>query len=525
MASEHDTPSESESLTIEELQALIFSSSEDLDREETPVTAGYELLEEIGSGTSGRVFRARDRALRREVAVKICSSTKDPARRARVLREARSLAKLDHPNIVRVYAVEDHVESIMLILELVRGRTLQEVVEAEGVLSAEQAAQIGIDLCGALTAMHSKGLVHRDVKHANVMREEGGRIVLLDFGFSRQEEPSIQVQSVAGTPAFMAPEQLAGSESAGPTSDLFSLGVLLYYLVSGRYPVNASSLPELQKLALRPEVYASLRERSLDLPEEFVALVDRAIAVEQDARWSTTAELERALRDFVGGRVARPKQTRRSWSAAIAAIGLAAVAVVTVILVQSSSPSSTSTEARFVALRDAGRVTLSDGQAVRLGDLLELELELSEPRHVYFVGQDASGQATVLFPIAGYDLGNPVPARTRIILPGTRAGRREHYTVTSPSSREGFLLLSFLEPIEEVETALAERARTPDGRGAYLPIDERLGRALKRGVGLTGSSVASVGGSPFSLLDDLERLARESGQAVETVRWSLVGAE
>src|SRR4051812_42389118 len=132
-------------------------------------------------------------------------------------------------------------------MELVRGVTLEQQIAAHGPLSAREAAAVGIDLCRALAAIHAAGLIHRDVKAQNVMREDGGRIVLMDLGTGREIHQAGRPVSpdLAGTPLYLAPEIFSGAPASERT-DLYSLGVLLYHLVTGSFPVRATTIPELQ---------------------------------------------------------------------------------------------------------------------------------------------------------------------------------------------------------------------------------------------------------------------------------------
>ena len=261
----------------------------------------FRLLEELGHGTFGTVYRARDPRLDREVALKlIAARAGSPDTASAVVDEGRLLAKLRHPNIVTVFGA-DIVDGVVgLWMELLRGRTLKEELASRGPLGAREAAVVGIDLAHALAAVHRAGLVHRDIKAQNVMREEGGRIVLMDFGAgrdlqSREDRPL----SVAGTPMYMAPELLAG-QPATPSSDLYSLGVLLYHLVTGEFPVEAQTMGELRA------AHAAGRRRHLrdvrpDLPSAFIQAVESATAALPSARVSSAAALEHDLARVLQG--------------------------------------------------------------------------------------------------------------------------------------------------------------------------------------------------------------------------------
>src|SRR5205809_4119275 len=192
------------------------------------------LVERLGGGSAGEVYRAWDPHLECEVALKLLrinEATDDPHASA-IVREGRLLARVRHPNVVTVHGVAVHDGRFGLWMDLIRGATLEQLVVQQGPFSAREASLIGIDLCRALAAMHSAGLIHRDVKAQNVMREDGGRIVLMDFGTGREIDPhhGHGPADFAGTPLYLAPEIFDGGPASERT-DLYSLGVLLYRLV------------------------------------------------------------------------------------------------------------------------------------------------------------------------------------------------------------------------------------------------------------------------------------------------------
>ena len=257
------------------------------------------LFEKIGEGTASEVYRAWDSELQREVALKLlrADGTDAEAARWRMLGEARRLARIHHPHVVLVYGADRREDRVGLWMEFVDGATLDDIVRRSGLLSAREAALIGLDLCGALAAVHAAGLVHRDVKAQNVMRESGGRIVLMDFGTG--EEIRRGGPRLAGTPIYLAPEILAGG-AASPRSDLYSLGVLLFYLVTRQFPIAAQTFEDLVKAHGERDV-RRLRDLRPDLPEGFVRVVERALAPAPAARYSSAGAMESGLRDSLAG--------------------------------------------------------------------------------------------------------------------------------------------------------------------------------------------------------------------------------
>ncbi|PYQ57370.1 MAG: hypothetical protein DMF53_22875, partial [Acidobacteria bacterium] len=189
------------------------------------------LLEKIGEGSFGEVFRARDPQLDREVALKLLrEETAGGEAGGAVIEEGRLLARVRHPNVATVYGADRREGRVGLWMELLHGRTLSSLIREQGPLGAREAVLIGLDLCRALAAVHAQGILHRDIKAQNVMRETGGRIVLMDFGVGRDLRSDVTTDhSLSGTPLYLAPEVIAGGPSS-IRSDIYSLGVLLFYL-------------------------------------------------------------------------------------------------------------------------------------------------------------------------------------------------------------------------------------------------------------------------------------------------------
>jgi eukaryotic-like serine/threonine-protein kinase len=321
---------------LEALAALNRSSEPAGERPfaETPVAAplgtwgGFELLEQIGEGSFGVVYRARDIRLDRDVALKLLTRGAGATVAGNaVVAEGRLIARLRHPNVITVYGA-DVVDGVVGIsMELLAGRTLEEELADRGPISAREAALVGIDLCRALAAVHQAGLVHRDVKPYNVMREAGGRTVLMDFGAGWDTERARHDLSTAGTPLYMAPEVLEGARPT-PSSDLYSLGVVLFKLVTGELPVTAGSLEDLRRAHASGQ-RRRLRDVRPDLPSAFIKAVEGATAPDPATRTQTAANLEHAL-EAVLSDSQPPAAVHRAgpqrWRAAIA--GVAAVTVV-----------------------------------------------------------------------------------------------------------------------------------------------------------------------------------------------------
>jgi hypothetical protein len=213
----------------------------------------YRLLDSLGRGGMGVVWHARDEVLGREVAVKEVllppelPEEEQAVMRERTLREARSAARLSHPNVVTVYDVVEEDGRPWIVMELVRSRTLAQAIRDDGALPWREAAQIGVQVLEALRAAHAAGVLHRDVKPSNVLLAEDGRVVLTDFGIASLEGETTLTRTgmLVGSPAFIAPERVR-ARGAGPESDLWSLGATLYTAVEGRPPHDrGAALPTL----------------------------------------------------------------------------------------------------------------------------------------------------------------------------------------------------------------------------------------------------------------------------------------
>lgn len=305
--------SDDERALVQQLQALASLSNvaESLqtgasrDIAAAPATVGswgpFELRERLSAGSFGEVYRARDPRLDTEVALKLLTpSATAEALGQRAIEEGRLLAKVRHAHVVSVYGADIHAGRVGIWMELIEGRTLGEVIAAQGPLGAREAAAIGGDLCAALAAVHAAGLIHRDVKAQNVMRENGGRVVLMDLGASldvgRRHEVS-SAAAISGTPLYMAPE-LFKAEAATARSDLYALGVLLFHLVTRQFPVAGQSVADvIAKHASGTR--RRLRDLRPDLPASFIAAIERAIDPDPKRRFASAGEFDAALRDDV----------------------------------------------------------------------------------------------------------------------------------------------------------------------------------------------------------------------------------
>ena len=258
------------------------------------------ILEKIGTGAFGDVFRAREPRLDRLVALKFFRPDRLSTSQltSDVIEEGRLLARVRHPNVVTVHGAMYHDGRFGIWMELVEGSTLEEIVAEQGPLSVTKAVAIGRDLCGALRALHEAGILHRDITARNVMREASGRVVLMDLGISCEVDGEVPIRQY-GTPLYAAPEVLLDNRSS-EQGDIYSLGVLLYYLVSGRHPITGSTLSDVHA-AHESGQLESLCAVAPDLPQEFVRIVEKALAGDRNDRFATASEFEQMLADAVAG--------------------------------------------------------------------------------------------------------------------------------------------------------------------------------------------------------------------------------
>jgi eukaryotic-like serine/threonine-protein kinase len=276
----------------------------------------YEILSLLGAGGMGEVYRARDTKLHRDVALKILPDAfaRDADRLARFGREAQVVAALNHPHIVTIFSIEEHDDVPFMTMELIEGSTLDRVIPGGG-LAPARFFDIAIALADALSAAHRKHIIHRDLKPANVMVTDDGRVKVLDFGLARAVDADAvgrgeddthfgtQVGTIVGTMPYMSPEQIEGRPLDHRT-DLFSLGIVLYELVTGARPFRGDSPAALMSSILRDHIRPLAEWRS-DLPEGVCRVIDRCLEKEPRDRIQTASEIYAEL-----------KASRRAWESA-----------------------------------------------------------------------------------------------------------------------------------------------------------------------------------------------------------------
>ncbi|UCC45636.1 MAG: protein kinase, partial [Candidatus Zixiibacteriota bacterium] len=296
------------------------------------VVSHYRIIEKIGAGGMGEVYLAEDTELNRKVALKFLPPhlCQDADCRARFKREAQAAAALSHPNIITIYEVAEHEGRPFFAMELVEGRSLREFADWRE-LEFEKIVNLAIQICDGLGAAHDKNVIHRDIKPSNISIDAYGRPKILDFGLAAIQggEHLTKTGSTMGTVRYMSPEQVQGKE-VDSRSDLFSLGVVLYELVTGRSPFSRENdVASVQ--AILTEVPEPLAKYRSGVPEEFQRTVSKLLEKDSSTRYQTAAGVISDLRRLGGPTqsmsVETPARRRASWPLWIGA-GIVMAAVV-----------------------------------------------------------------------------------------------------------------------------------------------------------------------------------------------------
>ncbi|HEX4187979.1 MAG TPA: protein kinase [Solirubrobacteraceae bacterium] len=272
---------------------------------EAEIAGRYRLEGRLGFGGMSTVHRALDLRLERQVAVKLLAEhlAEDPTFVSRFQREAQAAARLVHPNIVQVFdsGQDERTGQYFIVMEYIEGQSCAEILRDDGWVEVDEAIAIVEQACEGLHYAHRNGVVHRDVKPGNLLRAREGEVKLADFGIAKATEQSsiTQVGSVLGTAAYLAPEQARGEE-AGPSADLYALGVVTYQMISGRLPYEAASLTELA-LKQQQEEPPTLDTLVAAVGPELADAVAIALALDPRDRYQTAREMGRALQDGLAG--------------------------------------------------------------------------------------------------------------------------------------------------------------------------------------------------------------------------------
>ncbi len=472
------------------------------------------LLERLGRGAYAEVWRAWDPRLRREVALKLLQpqpgSADEAGGESPLLAEGRALARVRHPHVLAVHDIDRHDGRVGLSMELARGQTLEQQVAAGGPLGVDDALQLGREIGSALAAVHAAGLLHRDVKPANVVRDADGRWLLADFGLGvPQAVDGEAAPLVAGSPMYMAPELLLGAAPDART-DVYALGLLVWFALTGSHPFGRITLAQLRAASAdgpRPP----LRERRPGLAPGLLAAVEGAISPSASRRTASASAFVAALEGCRDGtdQGARRRGLRLAKAAAagllVIALALAAGQLAQRREAGPAAAGAYDVEAVLMRRGNGPAEPLATGAAVAPGDRLSLRWRGSRPLWVYVVNADDRGESFLLFPQPQYAARNPLPGGVDVDLPGAIDGRDFAWTVTSAGGRETFLVVASPEPVPELEGGASGLA-APSPAGAVRRL---------RGVGGlepvgAGSSAPAAGGKA-SLARFRALAGRESG--------------
>jgi len=262
----------------------------------------YKILETIGKGAMGVVYKAADPDIDRVVAIKairfdiISEESEREDIMKRFIREAQSAGKLIHPNIVTIYDVVKSENMTYIVMQYIEGHSLQKTISSGEKIPIEKVVFLMTQICDALEYAHKKGIIHRDIKPANILIDEEGKPYLVDFGIARVETSTItQTGRTVGTPSYMSPEQVMGKK-VNKCSDIFSLGVLLYEILTGKRPFHGDSITTVIYKIINEEPLSSMEVKKT-MPKGFEPIISKALAKDPKKRYQTCGQFKHDLQE------------------------------------------------------------------------------------------------------------------------------------------------------------------------------------------------------------------------------------
>jgi len=303
--------------------------------------AGYSIEGLLGEGGMGKVYRARDATLDRPLAVKVIRKDGLGAQgKERFLREARACSRINHPNIITVYAAGEEDGHPWMAMELIDGRTVRDIIDDDGPIPWQTAVKWTIDLLDALNRLHSEGIIHRDLKPENIMVTNDGLLKLMDFGIARvtTSETLTKEGATLGTAQYMSPEQIAGKK-VDAASDLFSIASVLYQMLTGLYAFPGEH-PMAVMYSITNSAPGALKDHNSQLPDELQTVLDMAFEKDPGKRYVNARAFADALRPLVGGTTGEQPQASRKLLIGVAGVAIAAAIATSVVFIQSRGGSS-----------------------------------------------------------------------------------------------------------------------------------------------------------------------------------------
>jgi tetratricopeptide (TPR) repeat protein len=477
--------------------------------------ARYRILSRIGAGGMGEVYLAHDPALDRRAALKFLQAdpSQDSDARRRLLTEAQAAARLDHPFVCKVYEVAESHDPPFMAMEYVEGTTLRDRLRA-GPLPLKETVRIGSEIAEALDFAHNRGLVHRDLTPANVMLATDGHVKVMDFGLARDVAPGngltmTATGQIAGTPAYMSPEQLRG-ERVDRRSDVFAFGVLLYEMAAGAHPFSRTSTFSTANAILN-ETPVPLDERLETVPPLFAHIVRRCLEKDPESRYQSLRdvhiELSTAAQPFAqsSGRSAPalPRRVRSRWALAAALAGLVATGALLLWMwperfglaqpalafnardwiVVSDFENMTGDQVFDRSLRVAAEVGVSQSQYVNVFPPQRLQLALQRMQRPAGERLDET-------------LASEVAVREGIkaVLAGTIAQVGDSYTITA----------RLVDP--QSKTALLSESVQARDKASILPALDELLTTLRRRLGESLASTQTSVPLPMATTSSLDAL-------------------
>lgn len=458
----------------------------------------YQLVELVGQGGFGQVWRARDPQLQRDVALKIPrpERLRSTLQGNGFLEEARKVARLDHPGIVPVFDYGREASYYFIVSRWIDGSSLAKRISTERLPPAE-AARIVAEVAEALHYAHLRDLVHRDIKPGNILLDVVDKAYLTDFGIAASEDELLaELDGSTGTPAYMAPEQAAGQNlRVTPRTDIYSLGVVFYELLTGRAPFCKGSLSELRRQVLEAEPRPP---RTIDdtIPAGLERICLKAMAKEPDHRYATAADMAQDLRHR-----ARPHRRGPVMMLAVVAVlvlvGLPIGILLLIGRVQPdpplAEPLSGSVNVRVLKAQrpDLGLIDLTSSGALplRTGDAVRVEVALNRPAYAYLVWIDSEGEVLPIHPWKPGDWERP-PTEARVQRVALPEDPDAGWPLKGSSGLETVLLLARDEPLP------ADFDLRDMFSGLARPVIDQGGFAIWFGEGAASRTVQSVDRGP-----------------------------